>query len=210
MRRRGFTLGELVTTLGIVAILVLLVGPGVSRARTRGSQAQEAQCLSNLLALDLAWLMYAEEWDQHTAPGQIVKDGKVLNTWAGLLAPYARDTHVFECPRYRTSQTYESSGRPQGYGLNTFVWGGVDLEVLAQPGEFINMGDDTSGVMDWGCGGGYSVPSDRHDGGANLAFADGHVKWFPVEEVSFRDKGTHPDPPGRDYWRPKLVETATH
>src|ERR1700733_6250900 len=54
--QRAFTLVELLAVLGIVAMLIGLLLPGLAAAK---AEAKSAQCLNNNRQLSLAWLMYA-------------------------------------------------------------------------------------------------------------------------------------------------------
>ena len=75
--------------------------------------------------------------------------------------------------------------------------------------------DDTAGGKNWGpmmdwnshAAGSYP-PADRHEGGANMGFCDGHVQWFKYQDIGFRDGVKHPAPPGKDYWHPKGSATS--
>jgi prepilin-type N-terminal cleavage/methylation domain-containing protein len=58
MRRRGFTLMELLIVIGIIAVLVGILVPMVTRAR---EMASRTVCLSNIRQLQIGWLAYANE-----------------------------------------------------------------------------------------------------------------------------------------------------
>jgi prepilin-type N-terminal cleavage/methylation domain-containing protein len=54
-RSRGFTLTELLVVIGLIAMLISLLMPVLSKAR---SAANSAGCLSNLRQLGSAWQIY--------------------------------------------------------------------------------------------------------------------------------------------------------
>ena len=61
-RRRGFTLVELLVVIGIIALLISVLLPALSRAR---DNANRVACLSNLRQLSMAFLMYVNQNKGH-------------------------------------------------------------------------------------------------------------------------------------------------
>ena len=62
MRRRGFSLMELLIVIAIIALLISILLPMVTRAR---EMANRTVCLSNIRQLQIGWLAYAEEHKGH-------------------------------------------------------------------------------------------------------------------------------------------------
>ena len=69
-RRNGFTLVELLVVIGIIALLMAILLPGLNTMRELG---RRAVCMSNLMQLSLAWVTYAGE-----------NDGDLVNGMAGI------------------------------------------------------------------------------------------------------------------------------
>jgi prepilin-type N-terminal cleavage/methylation domain-containing protein len=66
MRRRGFTLVELLVVIGIIAILIAILMPALRRAR---AAAQAASCASNMRQLVMGIHMFANEHKGHLPGG---------------------------------------------------------------------------------------------------------------------------------------------
>jgi prepilin-type N-terminal cleavage/methylation domain-containing protein/prepilin-type processing-associated H-X9-DG protein len=112
--KHGFTLIELLVVIAIIAILAAILFPVFAKAREK---ARQTMCLSNEKQIGLAFLMYAEDYDEAMAPaGQYVNQFGPNNPgwdayipWEMLVNPYIKssgqlnDTNeqqgvVFACP----------------------------------------------------------------------------------------------------------------
>jgi prepilin-type N-terminal cleavage/methylation domain-containing protein len=90
---RAFTLVELLVVIGIIAILIAVLMPGLSAARRQG---RSIACLSNLRQLGMAFQMYCNE-----NKGRVFRyvDASATDLWVPLLQPYLNHNEAVRlCP----------------------------------------------------------------------------------------------------------------
>jgi len=131
--RQGFTLIELLVVIAIIAILAAILFPVFARAREK---ARQSSCLSNLKQLGLAFLQYAQDYDETMVSGSGYQ-GNSIN-WQYKVAPYIKNIQIYSCPsRGESSFSYGGSG-PFGYMTLWYGYahpwrGGSRLGTIGQP-----------------------------------------------------------------------------
>jgi prepilin-type N-terminal cleavage/methylation domain-containing protein/prepilin-type processing-associated H-X9-DG protein len=141
--RRGFTLIELLVTIAIIAVLMAVLLPALSRAREQGKRAV---CLSNLKQLALGWMVYADDKDEKLVSGaagiarvsekpwvgkcwdsdfrngaQLPVEEQISEIKKGALWPYCPEVRAYRCPTgYRGEMlTYSIMDSMNGYSDGT-------------------------------------------------------------------------------------------
>jgi prepilin-type N-terminal cleavage/methylation domain-containing protein/prepilin-type processing-associated H-X9-DG protein len=131
--RRAFTLVELLVVVSIIAMLLGILLPSLSKAREMGKRIQ---CGSNLHQLTYAWIMYSTdncdfvmtpkdynpvashpEWQYRFWTGAWDKILQTLVPEAGFIWTYAQGKGLRACPSFNPMQNPASYGQ-FGYGYN--------------------------------------------------------------------------------------------
>ena len=118
----GFTLTELMVVVGLIALLISLLMPAITKAR---AAAQASVCLSNLRQMGNAWQMYVTEnksrlpeymW-QTPATAEVAYRGY----WLGILDTYKVRGDALLCP-----SAYEviPFNQNRGFGNVSYAWTG--------------------------------------------------------------------------------------
>lgn len=92
-RPAGFTLTELLVTIGIIALLASLLMPALAGARRKANQVK---CLNDLRQVTMALTMYVSDHN-----GEYPMRRRAPEAWPLKLLPYYKDPAVLWCPSDR-------------------------------------------------------------------------------------------------------------
>jgi len=148
-RAGGFTLVELLVVIGIIALLIAILLPSLSKAR---KQAVQVACQSNLRQMGQALILYTNEWKYF--PGcQAIRSGKAFGIWPTRLrkalgmAP-STGNNIFWCPAQEPGFMWQQKfGTGADYAtLADMGFGYVEGELLLD----VHLVPFSYGYNDWG------------------------------------------------------------
>lgn len=119
MRRKAFTLIEILVVIAIISVLAAILFPVFARAR---ENARRASCQSNLRQLALGFMQYMQDYDERTplrhgaAPSLVT--AQTPYGWADSLQPYLKSTQIFKCP----SESGAVSDDPREVGYTHYLF----------------------------------------------------------------------------------------
>lgn len=195
MTRRGFTLIELLVVIAIIAILAAILFPVFAKAREK---ARQASCLSNVKQLGLAFMQYAQDYDESLPVGQEVSWSATVGQsgfFGNGVMPYVKNSQIFVCPSMPTVNlgTWRNIGYlPTSYGYNKMLDTGRAMAAFQNPAQTVIMMDarnawlDSVGaIYDRVGDGDYGGPTLFHNDGCNVGYLDGHAKWAKVGGLTY-------------------------
>ena len=206
MKRRGFTLIELLVVIAIIAILAAILFPVFARARENARKSSCASNLKQLASAFMMYAQDYDEVLPSYRMGNF--DPACRIQWWHQTEPYVKNGLVFRCPSTRAAVPTDPSPGHGSYGCNlnhvSLCGSSISMAKIKQPADTLLLADaagdgchcngipvdgiETDGfpctycpVCGPGCAsvaGNTTAISSRHMEGANVAFADGHVKWL--------------------------------
>ncbi len=102
-KEKGFTLIELLVVIAIIAILAAILFPVFAKAREK---ARQISCASNEKQLGLAFLQYAQDYDEMLPVGTDDSPAAPWGaSWAGRINAYVKSPAMYHCPDDSTAPT---------------------------------------------------------------------------------------------------------
>lgn len=199
--RFGFTLIELLVVIGIIATLMSMIMPSLSKAKEKGKRIQ---CISQLRQAMIATNLYTEDYNNWLPP---IDYGSLPHVFlfTDYLNQYLETGEIWYCPTGNREPSVNGSPRPDTilhYGVNNYDYddvdgdgidnhlaglGGKNVLRVREPGVAFYLADADptsspqdiggvqSGTTDWPL---TSLEETRHSNGYNVGILGGSSQWY--------------------------------
>ena len=190
-RRRAFSLVELLVVLGVVAVLLAVLMPALSKAR---AQADRIKCAANLRSMGQALTMYVQQTGYYPCwrITDLAKPGKHFAVWPTRLRLFmGGDESAFYCPSSDERCRWQKGRPPAGH------WGArADARHVGfgyDPGEYMLQIDGAGMYFSYG----YNAFGRRGMSGFGLADQLGLGDWVNLNAPRGTDWTSGEMPAGR-------------
>ena len=149
-----------------------IISPTLAKNTAFLEKRARSSCQTNLKQAMLGVLQYSQDYGEHFPTAR---------KWIDEVFPYVKNQEVFRCPALPAGSNY-------GYAFNQNL-DAISLAKLDNPAQTVAI-YETEDLTRNAFGAG-EERAFRHLDGSNLAFADGHIKWFAQgdeleNEVNFK------------------------
>ena len=212
-RKNAFTLIELLVVIAVIAILLAILLPALSRVREQGKRAV---CMNNVKQMAVAWNLYADDYDGrivngNTTLGTFNRDGACWVYWPGadsseasrlkgikdgLLYPYCSNFKLYKCPTGLRGEviTYAIPDSMNGY----YHIPGTENQIKTQRSQirnasaqiiFLDEGrlSPASWTIYYDQERWWDQITARHGDGTYFSFADGHSEYWKWKDTRTLD-----------------------
>ncbi len=203
MKKTSFTLIELLVVTAIIAILIAVLLPSLSRAR---ESSRQTYCAASLRQISTALTNYADDFYVHyPSVGNVCTWGNYPKGWTEQLYPYIRDTKIFKCPSNpQTTSNFQYFLSARAAYIDVTYDSSVSRKKIEFPSAMIlggdcnmrfNDNDCDRDDMSFRCLNWTQINEDArrmepfHGKWLNVMFADGHVGWheqFDENKMTYR------------------------
>jgi prepilin-type N-terminal cleavage/methylation domain-containing protein/prepilin-type processing-associated H-X9-DG protein len=193
VRLAGFTLTELLVVIGVIALLIGILLPTLSRAR---EASRKTQCLANLRTLGQAFIMYAQQFHDVLPTGNVpggrwdepVGQNNVLTYFANT---FVKGPGSFHCPsdidpqpeKITNGDYFKDDSAHISFEFYS-IWfpGDKPARIVKFKGRAPLAWDQDAGEPINPVTGNPITPNNsplrNHKGGGNVVYSDGHGEWL--------------------------------